>query len=75
MEEKIRDIVARVAKKEDAGSLSIEADIFTDIGVQSTAALDLLLTIEEEFDVQISDDHFAEARSIKALATLVGSLQ
>ena len=75
MEQKIKEIVARVAKKEDPASLSVEADIFTDIGVQSTAALDLLLTLEEEFDVQISDDHFAEARSIKALASLVDSLQ
>jgi acyl carrier protein len=75
MEDKIREIVARVAKADDPSTLSAEADLYRDLGVKSTAALDLLLSIEEEFDVSIPDDSFADARSIKALAELVGELQ
>jgi acyl carrier protein len=75
MEDKIREIVARVAKSEDPSCLSPEADIFRDIGVKSTAALDLLLSIEEEFGVSIPDDIFANARSIRALVALVKDLK
>jgi len=74
MEDKIRQIVASVAGAEDPSQLAVDADIFKDIGIQSTAALDLLLSIEEEFDVTIEDEAFAEARSIKALAKLVESI-
>ena len=75
MEAKIREIVARVAQSEDPGALPEDADIFRDIGVKSTAALDLLLSLEEEFEVSIADDAFAEARSIRALTSLVESLR
>ena len=75
MEDKIREIVARVAKSDDPAGLSAEADLYRDLGVKSTAALDLLLSIEEEFEVSIPDDSFADARSIRALAELVGDLQ
>jgi acyl carrier protein len=74
MEDKIREIVARVAKAADPGALSEEADIYRDIGVKSTAALDLLLSLEEEFQITIPDDSFADARSIRALLALVNQL-
>jgi acyl carrier protein len=75
MHAKIREIVARVARLEDPGSLPLQADIFRDIGVKSTAALDLLLSLEEEFEVSIPDDAFGEARTIEALAALIGGLR
>lgn len=75
MEAKIREIVARVARFEEPGSLPADADLFRDVGVKSTAALELLFSLEEEFDVQIPDDSFAEARSINALVSLMGELQ
>ncbi len=75
MEDKIREIVARVAKSNDPASFAVDADIYRDIGVKSTAALDLLLSLEEEFAVTIPDDSFADARSISALVVLVGGLQ
>lgn len=75
MEDKIREIVARVAKSDDPASLAVEADIFRDIGVKSTAALDLLLSLEEEFEISIPDESFAEARSIRALTDMVQDLK
>ena len=72
MEDRIRQIVARVANAEDASALPAEADLYREIGVKSTAALDLLLSLEEEFQITIADDSFADARSIRALVQLVG---
>jgi acyl carrier protein len=43
--------------------------------VKSIAALDLLLSLEEEFGVSIADEKFGAARSVGALVALVESLR
>ena len=72
-EEKIRGILSRIASLDDGFSGS--ADLFRDLGVKSIAALDLLLSLEEEFGVTISDEAFGEARSVETLVTLVDGLK
>ncbi len=73
--DKITQIVADVAKLDGAGAVSLDGDIYRDLGVKSTAALDLLLSLEEQFDVQIPDEQFGDARTVTALAKLIGELQ
>ncbi len=75
MEEQVRNIVATVAGAKDPSQLAGDADIFRDIGVQSTAALDLLLSLEEAFGITIPDDAFASARTINSLCKLVQELK
>jgi acyl carrier protein len=72
-ETKIRSIVTRIAKLDDGFSAS--ADLFRDLGVKSVAALDLLLSLEEEFGVTIPDDAFGDARSVERLVVLVDGLR
>jgi acyl carrier protein len=69
-EQRVRVIVERVAKKAQAG-FSAEADIYRELGVESTAALDLLLSLEEEFGVQLDDGAFAQALTVQALCALI----
>jgi acyl carrier protein len=71
-EEKIRAIISRIANLEDG--FSGAADLFRDLGVKSIAALDLLLSIEEELGVSISDEAFGDARSVDKLVVLVDGL-
>ena len=71
-EERVRAVIARVTKL-DAG-FSATADLFRDLGVKSIAALDLLLSLEEEFAVSIPDDKFGDARSVEKLVALVAEL-
>lgn len=71
---RVGGVVAEVAKIEDASSVDATKDIYMDLGVQSTAALDLLLSLEDEFEVQIPDEAFGEARTVTQLAELVKSL-
>jgi acyl carrier protein len=68
---RIRAIVARIAKREDPQGFALEADIYRDLGVESTAALDLLLSLEEEFGVSLGDDAFAQAKTVGDLVALV----
>lgn len=71
VDERIRAIVARLGKHPDPAALPADADVFRELGVKSTAALDLLLSLEDEFGVHIPDDAFNDARTIARLAALV----
>jgi acyl carrier protein len=72
-EQRVRAIIARVANLEPGFAAS--ADLFRDLGVKSVAALDLLLSLEEEFGISIADDKFGDARSVDTLVALVDELQ
>jgi acyl carrier protein len=69
IEARIRAILRRVGGLE--GPFSAHADIYRELGVKSIAALDLLLSLEEEFGVAITDDAFGQACSVSALVSLV----
>ena len=71
---RVTEIVARIAKVDDPASIGVEQDLYRDVGVKSTAALDLLLSLEEEFDVSIPDESFGDARTVGSLAKMIGEL-
>ena len=58
IEVRIRAILGRVARLE--GEYSRVADLFRELGMKSVAALDLLLSLEEEFGVSIADEAFGD---------------
>lgn len=51
-----------------ADTVSQESKIAEDLGADSIDAIELIMGIEEEFDIEISDD---EAMSIKTVGDLV----
>jgi acyl carrier protein len=71
VEDRVRRIVVRLAKQGDAAALPADADVYRRLGIASASALELLLTLEEELGVQLSDAEFNEARTIRALCALV----
>ncbi len=70
-ESRVRTIVARLAKQPDPSVLSSDADIYRKLGIASSGALDLLLTLEEELGVHLPDAEFNEARTLADLTALV----
>lgn len=72
---RVQRIVADIAKTDDPSQVPTEGDLYRDLGVKSTAALDLLLSLEEEFNVSIPDDQFGDARTVASLAQMIGELQ
>ena len=72
IESRIRGILKRVSRLE--GEFNPRADLFRDLGVRSVAALDLLLSLEEEFGVSIADESFGSARNLESLVALVQGL-
>ena len=67
IEEKVAGIVCRLANLK---ALAPEQDYF-DAGLASVQALELLLEVESEFGVSLSDDQFAASRSVRQLAGLI----
>ena len=67
----IRAIVARLGKHGDPDALSDDADLYRQLGIASSAALELLLSIEDELGVQLADAEFNEAHTIRQLGALV----
>ena len=74
IEGRICAIIRRVSKKAGDGPMPVDADVFRDLGVESTAALDLLFSLEDEFGVAVPDDAFSSARTIGKMTELVNSL-
>jgi acyl carrier protein len=73
---RVRDVVSKIAQlPKDHLDSSSDADLFRDLGVDSAAALDILLSLEDEFGVAIPDDSFGNARSLRAIAKLVVELE
>ncbi len=53
--EKIKDILVEQLDVEE-DKVTAEASVIDDLGADSLDLVDLVMTIEEEFDVEISDD-------------------
>jgi acyl carrier protein len=69
----IQRIVAEVARLKEPDAVPVDRDLYRDVGVKSTAALDLLLSLEDEFGIQIPDERFGDARTVRGLVDLVVS--
>ena len=70
-EQRIRAIVARLSKNQDPTALNADADLYRQVGIASTGALELLLSLEDEFGIQLPEVEFNEARTLTALSALV----
>ncbi len=73
IEQRVREVIVRLAGI--APSFPADADLFREIGIKSGTALDLLLSLEEDFSLAIPDEAFGEARSLTKLVALVSELQ
>ncbi len=69
LEAKVRRIIGEIAKI-DPG-FKPDADLYHDVGVQSAAGLALLLALEDEFGVTLSDDAFGDANTLHKLVALI----
>lgn len=71
-ESSIRQIVADIAGLPP--ETPADANLYLDLGVASVQAMQLLIELEERFDVQVPDEEFVEATSITQLVRMVDML-
>ncbi len=76
VERRVRGVLSKVASfPPDDEAFTPDADLFRDLGVDSGAALDMLLSLEDEFGVAIPDETFGNARTLRAIAKLITELE
>jgi len=65
--EKVREIICDQLDLEEE-QVTLEALIIDDLGADSLDVVDLVMSLEEEFDVEIPDD---EVENVKAVGDIV----
>ena len=69
--EKVKDIIAEELGIE-LDEIKLESDLSDDLGADSLDAIELIMEIESQFDVEISD---SEATKIKKVSDIVSYLE
>jgi acyl carrier protein len=70
IDERIRRIIA-VHLDVDAGRLSPDARLGEDLCVDSLTAVELLMVLEDEFDISLPEDDLGELRTYRDLVEVV----
>lgn len=65
--EKVKEIIVSELKL-DGNKVTMEANLETDLGADSLDAVEVIMALEEEFDLEFSDD---AATSIKTVGDIV----
>ncbi len=75
-QEIVRDIVRRLQNMQ-GGTQSFDGgtNIARDLGLDSMAVMDLVMELEDQYDVSIPLDKIAETETVEQLANLIVSLQ
>lgn len=55
----------------DAGSISLDARIVQDLGADSLDAVELIMAIEESYDIEIPDEDAAKIHAVRDAIALV----
>ena len=69
--EKVKDIIAEELGIE-AEEIKLESDLTEDLGADSLDAIELIMEIESQFDIEIAD---SEATKIKLVSDIVTYLE
>ena len=68
MFEKIRDIIVEQLDLDDSDSLTMETSLKDDLDADSLDAVEVIMALEEEFDIEIPDQ---EAENFKTIGDIV----
>lgn len=73
--EKIKEILAEQFDIEDMSTLTENTNIEDDLGADSLDVVEVLMSIEDEFKVEIPDEEIENIRTIGELATYIENNQ
>ena len=71
MFEKVKTIIAETLNCEE-DKITLEANLFTDLGADSLDAMELRLAIEENLGVSITDEQMAEIKTVGDIVKILG---
>ena len=68
--EKVRAIVAKTLNVEE-DKITLETNLVEDLGADSLDAVDLIMSLEEEFGMEIDDDSAQQSKTIGDLVAYI----
>ena len=72
MFEKIRDIIVEQLGLDDSDSLAMETSLKEDLDADSLDAVEVIMALEEAFDIEIPDE---DAENFKTIADIVNYIE
>jgi acyl carrier protein len=69
--EKVKDVIVEELGV-DREEVTLEANLTDDLGADSLDAVELIMALEEEFDITVSDD---EAQNLKTVGQIVAYIE
>ena len=68
--EKLKDIIAEQLSVE-ADEVNMDSNIQDDLGADSLDVVDLLMSIEDEFEVEVPDEEIENIKTVGALVSYI----
>lgn len=63
----VREIISQVAKIEDKERIKLESRFQEDLGLDSLDALEIIMSLEREFDFEIPDEDIEKIQSVEQI--------
>ena len=70
--EKIKKMVSKELNVEES-KVTLDTNFVDDLGADSLDAIELIMTVENEFDISISDEEAQTIQTVKDIVSLIGS--
>ncbi len=74
MVEKVKAIIAEELER-DASEITLDSDIINDLGADSLDVVELMMALEDAFEVEVSDEKAQTMKTVKDVIELLESLQ
>jgi acyl carrier protein len=55
-------------------TVKVESDVFDDLGADSLDSIELILELEKNFDIEVTDDEIDNIRTVQDIIDLVDNL-
>ena len=69
--EKVKSILAEQFDVEDEDSITLETNIQEDLGADSLDVVDLIMSIEDEFEFEVPDHEVENIKTVGALVDFI----
>lgn len=65
IEEKVKKLIAEKLDNIDIKDVVLDASLIDDLGADSLAIVELIMTMEEEFDIEVPDEDAEKLSTVK----------
>lgn len=70
MENKIKGIIAEILGVEESG-INNDASILDDLGADSIAIMEIVMELEEEFDIEVATEEIPKLKSVNDIVAFI----